>query len=348
MQAELRIREILESPSNLSDKIYIIVEEAKTKSDDYETLLPYIKFLFNSGHQQELIGLTASLLEGKKKISWAYLLECLSNSKVPLKKSALKSIEKGIRRQEALEEIWSVHSLDEHFPEFEELRKAMAIAKKDSFYKLKNQLLEKFEFLRNQGLDQEARQVLRSLRSGFPEDLDLLRLEAQFNEELARDVLMDFDNVHEETQTYMPVFSKEERTFLDQLREFATMDLKNHSNHYLELTYFFMFLEEYESALSMLPKNQNLSFSEFWLKAELLKQARRYMEALELADEILRHFSSEPESLLETLYFKAEIFSLMKKHAKALELLESITKVRPNYRSSSHLIQSLRSKGQSS
>ncbi|NCN39625.1 hypothetical protein GW916_00090, partial [bacterium] len=211
-----------------------------------------------------------------------------------------------------------------------------------------NQLLEKFEFLRNQGLDQEARQVLRSLRSGFPEDVELLRMETQFNEELARDVLLDFDNVHEETQTYMPVFSKEERAFFDQLRELAKTYLADHSEQYLELTYFFMFLEEYESALSMLPMNQNLSFSEFWLKAELLKQARRYMEALELADEILRNFSGEPESLLETLYFKAEIFSLMKQHAKALELLESITKVRPNYRSSSHLIQSLRSKGQSS
>jgi len=338
----------LESPSNLSDKIYIIVEEAKTKADDYETLLPYIKFLFNSGHQQELIGLTAALLEGKKKISWAYLLESLSDSEVPLKKSALKSIEKGIRRQEAFEEIWSVHSLDEHFPEFEEIRKTLSSEKKESFFKLKNQLLEKFEFLRNQGLDQEARQVLRSLRSGFPEDVELLRMETQFNEELARDVLLDFDNVHEETQTYMPVFSKEERAFFDQLRELAKTYLADHSEQYLELTYFFMFLEEYESALSMLPMNQNLSFSEFWLKAELLKQARRYMEALELADEILRNFSGEPESLLETLYFKAEIFSLMKQHAKALELLESITKVRPNYRSSSHLIQSLRSKGQSS
>ncbi|HAG92154.1 MAG TPA: hypothetical protein DCL41_09790 [Bdellovibrionales bacterium] len=345
MVAELRIREILESPSSISDKIYVLVEEAKSKGNQFAEVLPYLKFLYNSGHHQELASLIAGLIENKNQISWSLLLSILSRSQMNLPTNLISSIEKGIKRQNADGEIWSVESLDFHFQNFPEIRRSFVENEKNAFHGRREELIEKFEFLKNQRLDLEARQVLRGLIESFPDDPTIKDLESNFLELQAREMLSNVDLSHEETKTYIPRFSEEEKKFLHQLRDHALNDQASSPKNLVEVAYFLMFIEDFESALKLINFKSELSFNEYWLKAELLKLGRRFVEALEWADEILKLFSGEPETLVACLYFKAEVFSEMKQNSKALEILESISKVRPGYRSSSHMIQRLRNKG---
>jgi tetratricopeptide (TPR) repeat protein len=347
LHTELRIRQILKSPSSLADKIHVLVEEAQ-QATDFEDLRYFFNFLYNSGHHQELAGLTAGLLERRARVCWGLLIELLSLPSLELPSSVIQSLEKGIRRQEALSEIWAVESFDGYLPEFKTAREKLGRDFAHSAGKRRTELLEKFEFLRSQRLDEEAKQVLRTLQTAFPDDSEVNQLLAQFEEHRAREVLTDFAHTVEETKTYRPRFAPEEIEFLETLSErMAEEAEKNETPAFREEAgFFFMFLEDYESALEMLELREDpLSFSEIWFKAELLRMARRFVEALDLVDRIAALYPTDSETLVATLYFRAEVFGDMGKYQEAAELLESIAKVRPHYRSATYLLQSYKDKG---
>lgn len=345
MHIELRIRQILESPSDLSDKLNVLIQDAQKSSPNPEDLFIYLRFFFNSGFHQELLSLIAELLERRAQVPWDLLIEVLGQSDLVVSRSIKQGIEKGLRRQEAEKMIWATKALDEEFPEFEDYRVSLWESFKSAAEQRKAELLEKFEFLTNQRLDNEARQVLRILISNYPEDTNIKGLSAHFEEGRAREVLNEFIQSAEETITRTPSFTPQELEFLGSLRSAAKELVKKHSAHRVDVCLFFLFIDDYESALEIMDLERNLNFSEAWLKAELLRYARRFLEALEQVDEIASRFHNDPDTLMATIYFRAEIFGEMGKYSKAIELLESIAKVRPQYRSTSHLLQSFKLQG---
>ena len=346
MEAELRIRMILESPTQLSDKIHVLLEEAKLHINDQEVLVTYFRFFFNAGYHQELLSLIVEVLERKAKVPWSLLIDCLGKNAIKLSQSVIQSIDKGLRRQNAQSEVWSARTLDSDFPEFSVWRDTFIRERLNALKVRRSELLEKFEFLRSQRLENEARQVLRVLKSTYPGDSEIENLNANFEEHRAREILNDYAHSLEDTKTYTPKFLESELDFLTLLRENAFELIQHKPQYRKDFCLFFLFLEDSDSALEILNQDDHLNFSEAWLKADLLRNSRRFLEALALADWISEQFSNDTETLMATTYFRAEVFGEMGKNSKAIELLENIAQVRPQYRSTLHLIQRFRSRGQ--
>lgn len=345
MHIELRIRQILESPSDLSDKLNVLIQDAQKVSSNEEEFFIYLRFFFNSGFHQELLSLIAELLERRAQVPWDLLIETLGRSDLVISRSIRQSLEKGLRRQESEKMIWATTALDGEFPEFADYRLSLWESLKSAAEQRRTELLEKFEFLTNQRLDNEAKQVLRILTSNYPDDPYIQSLSTQFEEGRAREILNEFIQASEDTITRTPSFSAQELEFLNTLKAGTHEILKKHPDQRVDICLFFLFLDDYNSALELMNSGQGLNLSEAWLKAELLRFARRFVEALELVDEIAARFQNDPETLVATIYFRAEVFGEMGKYSKAIELLENIAKVRPQYRSTSHLLQSFKSQG---
>ncbi len=320
------------------------MQEAQRNFGDADNLHTILRFLFNAGFHQEILSLTAGALEEKTPILWDLLIEILGKSQLEIPKSVQQSINKGLRRQKAEVQIWSTTALDALFPEFKDFRLSLAESFKHQEQERRDELLEKFEFLRNQRLEREARQVLRILKATFPEDTEIARLSLSFEENRAREVLNDFMHTSEQTKTHIPRFSKEELEFLKVLKESAKEEVLKRPELRLDVCFFFMFLDDFESALTILDLEAHHTFAEAWLRAELLKSGRRFVEALEQADRIAVQFQNDSETLIATTYFRAEVFGDMGQISKAIELLENISQVRPQYRSTSHLLQTLKAR----
>lgn len=344
MELELHIREILESPSDLSDKVRALTQEAQSAPDE-ESFFIYLRFLFNAGFFQEFLSLVAESLERRAQIPWGLLIELLGQNQVNLSPSVVESLRKGIKRQNAETMIWAAYSLDSLFPEFASMREGLAKKFSQAEERRKEELLEKFEFLKNQRLEKEALQVLRLLKSTYPHDSQIKSLSSGFEEVRAREVLDDFLHASEKTRTQAFRFSKDELNFLELLRQSALTHIQRKPQDTWDLCLFFLFLDDYESALEIMNSQKSLTWAQAWLRAELLKQARRFIEALQQIDKIATQFSDQSDALIAITYFRAEIYGAMEQYPRAIELLESIARIRPQYRSTTRLLQDFKSQG---
>jgi tetratricopeptide (TPR) repeat protein len=76
-----------------------------------------------------------------------------------------------------------------------------------------------------------------------------------------------------------------------------------------------------------------------WLRAELLVHARRFVEGLEHLKHLEVRYVDDPETSFAVSYLKAQCLQELGQKDAALEILKSIVRVRPNYRSAHALIQ---------
>ncbi|NJL25310.1 MAG: hypothetical protein HC902_09105 [Calothrix sp. SM1_5_4] len=104
-----------------------------------------------------------------------------------------------------------------------------------------------------------------------------------------------------------------------------------------DLAVAFWFLDEYGQALEIL-KWAEPSTANDWLHAELLFASRRYVEALELLNHLEVKYVNDPEATFSVSYIRAQCLRGLGQQAAALEILRSIVRIRPNYRSANALI----------
>lgn len=351
MEIELRIRDILSSPSRLKDKVHSVLEEIKSNPDDSELHKSALKYLFNSGHYQEVLAVLAEMLDRQVQIPWDILIHTLKASGIPLThKAVLQSIEKGVSRQNSTAQLWAVTELDEDIPEFKFARQAFQKTLKDQIAEKRSELLDKFEFLRNQRLIPEARQVLRQMKLAYPEDSTIRQLESQFEEERARSVVNERSTSPTTDALPRPARRSQEEsqilnTLLTDILDLVKKAPENKSEAIKDLSLFFLFLEAPDLSLKILEGQESLNYSNQWLMAESQKRSGRFIEALSQATLIQNLNPNDSEITFAVTYFKAEVFGELGHFDKAIQLLESILKIRPNYRSTAYLLEKWKSRG---
>lgn len=348
MEVELRIRDILASPSRLKDKVHTVLEEFKSYPDETETQRGLLKYLFNSGHYQELFALIVEMLERKVTIPWDLMFQTFDTTQSkPNGGSVLRSILKGLEKQNAYPMIWAACGMDELIPELKDLRESFKSEFKNTLDQKRENLLEKFEFLNLQRLPVEARRVLRQLRSAYPDDYQIKELENRFQEDWARELLSEraINKSLDGVTLTMARKTVEELEFLEFWKDCALKISHDNPATIKDLTVFFLFLESPDLALKILELDAEPNYAMHWLKAEALKRSGRHIEALEQASKIESLKDAPEDTTFAVTYFKAEVFGELGHFDQALSLLESIAKIRPGYRSSNYLIDMWKHRG---
>ena len=110
-------------------------------------------------------------------------------------------------------------------------------------------------------------------------------------------------------------------------------------NHLLceSLSLFFYFLEAYDQAFEILHLAPDTP-EKNWLTLELLIQCRRFVECLAAVDQVELSYAEDPESTFGAAYVRARALRGLGQTSLALEILQGIVNVRPNYRSAQTLI----------
>ena len=105
-----------------------------------------------------------------------------------------------------------------------------------------------------------------------------------------------------------------------------------------DLAMAFYFMEDYGRALEILTWAP-MSVANEWFKAELLYGARRFIEAMEHLNQLEVKYSQDPETTFAVSYLRARCLKESGQATIALEILQGIVRVRPNYRSVNALLQ---------
>lgn len=336
---ELELRNLLKQKLKAEELLNRIITAVLNPSLPWEEKRPYFSYLFLTGRHSTMMSAIRQMLSTKQRIPYDFLIETAGAALIQPKPVVLESLLKGLKKQNALDEVFVAKQWDKWEKRLPALRAELVEKKAQEQKQFKENLVEKFWFLRNQRMTEQAGRVLRRLIELYPEDQELVKLKSDFDEQWARDVLSNHisklsDEKFERTHT-APSSADEEM-----LRQFLIEGEKlcmQHRETATELAIAYWFMEDYARGLEVLAW-AGPSQATDWLRVEMMVAARHFVEALELLNQLEVKYISDPEATFGVSYLRAQCLRELGQHASALEIMQSIVRVRPNYRSAHALI----------
>lgn len=336
---ELELRRLIKesSPQDLTRRL---VRDLLNPSISWEEKRPLWQFLYHSGREATLLQSLVQALKAKLRIPYDIVIELTGKADIKPTPLAIEGTLKGLKKQEAFEDLMSGKAWDRFDKRISLMRNELLEKKVSEKKQLKDNLFEKFEFLKNQRMNEQAGRVLRRMIELYPEEKKFQDLKQNFEEEWARNVLsthlatLDGERWERtltapsgKDQEMIKCFFEASEKICIEMRELAP-----------DIAIIFWFLEEYEKALEVI-QWAPVTKSNDWLKAEILLAARHFIAALEHINQLEVKYVDDPETTFAASYARAQCLHALGQHASALEIMKSIVRVRPSYRSANALIQ---------
>jgi len=336
---ELEIRKLLRKKPSAGDLLRHAVNYLVNPNKTWEEKRPMWLFLYRWGKEQTVAAAMVDALTTKGRVPFDIMLEMTADAGLKPSTTGVEALIKGVRKQLATEELLSARSWDKWDKRFNLIRKEILGKRINETRKAKEAMLDKFNFLKGQRLVEQAGRVLRRMLELYPDDKELKQNKLDFDEAWAREVLAthmatlsheklergEIENTSQDEEMLNCFLSEGEKHAMAN-REFAA-----------DLAVSFLFMNEFKRGLDILPWAPPGHANE-WLRAEMLVQARRYVEAMEQLNQLELKYAENPETSFGVSYLRAQCFKELGQKDAALEILQSIVRVRPNYRSAHALI----------
>ena len=323
-------------PANLM--IATVLGKVLDPASTWEERRPYWHYLMATGRASTVAAALAEGLKLKIRIPFDLLIEVAAEAGLKPKDLVVQALTKGLRKQHAQEEVLGARAWDAFEPKLAEMRARLFEHRRELQREYKDGLLEKFEFLENQRMYDQAGRVLRRMLELYPEEPKYRTLKARFQEERAREVLtgrrIRAREKFERTET-LPSTSDQEmlKCFLEEGVK-VVMDKRDVAP---ALSVALWFLDDYAGAGEAL-RWAEPSAAVDWMRAEVLFAGRRFLECLDLVGTLEIKYVNDPETTFAVSYLRAQCLRELGQPGPALETLQSIVRIRPNYRSATQLI----------
>ncbi len=336
---ELELRKFLKAKIAGQELVSKILRRLVDPSLSWEEKRPFWNFLFNTGREDTLCAALSLTLESKQRIPFDLYIAMCARANLQPNKSILESLIKGLKKQKAHEDILACKGWDKWDPRFGRARAELLEQKLREQRQQKENLKEKFHFLKNQRMTEQAGRVLRRMLELYPDDGELKAFKSEFDEQWARDVLSTHISTlqsegMDRTQTEPSSGDKE---MIQRLMIEGEKISFEHRAFAFDLAVAFWFMEDYNHALDILAWAEIGSSSD-WMRAELLFASRRFLEALEHLNQMEIKYIEDPETTFSVSYLRAQCLWALGQKTLGLEIMQSIVRVRSNYRSAHALI----------
>jgi tetratricopeptide (TPR) repeat protein len=278
-------------------------------------------------------------LSSKTRVPFDIIIELTRKASVRPGTTAVEALLKGIRKQQATEDLLSARGWDPWDKRFNLIRKEILEKRVTDSRKAKEAMFDKFNFLRNQRLVEQAGRVLRRMLELYPEDKDLVKTKQEFDDHWAREVLSNHmaSLSHDRLDRTVLDNSTSDEEMLSCFVNEGAKIARDHRDFASDLAVGFMFMHEHKRGLEILGWAP-LSSANEWIRAEFLIEGRRFVEAMEHLNQLEVKYAGDPETAFGVSYLRAQCFKGLGQKDAALEILQSIVRVRPNYRSAQALI----------
>lgn len=297
-------------------------------------------FLLHSGFYPSLIESIIFSLRKKSKVPWSTLTFFLEYEKENLDVKIIDFLFNGAKDEGQLEEIIISTQLDNLDLRFKTTRQKLYIRQLNSLKEKRKELLAQAEIFHNDGLFEKEQEVLKKIQLLFNEESpDILKKIDKLSIKQAKEVISKIKN-RIKHRTYFQNKTKQANTLKKAENEIGKK-LVQLSKKRPELSYYISIaliqIELFDFALKALAYSKKNSRTE-WLKLDLLLLTRQYIFAMKLAQKLETQEKENSESVFSAMYAKAKALWGLSHKTEAIKLLESILKVRPQYRSSHSLL----------
>lgn len=120
---------------------------------------------------------------------------------------------------------------------------------------------------------------------------------------------------------------------------------KNKSELIYDFAILFTFLDLNEMALQLIDLSSQPTKPMQWLRLELLLNIEDFFRVLSEAEKMEADTHKSPDDKFALIYIKARAYNSLNQKSQAVDLLKSIIRIRPNYRSAQSLLTEILEEG---
>lgn len=299
-------------------------------------------FCLHAGLPASLLVFLGKQVELGSEIPWGYFAEALALGSEEMSETVARAILEGAREQRLTWHLSRSHAFDTFEPGIIKEREMRRRAQSEKILVVKRDLMIQADMFRSQELETEEGRILEKLLGMFPRDIQIQELYAEHRARKALRLLEAKINRPKEKEwdEVEPGLDKEAA---EQLRNIAASmqavwdENGQDSQMGVDFAVAHWMWENPEASLLFLPPDPALP-SAIWLRAEVLLRTRRFIELLSELAEIEKRLSYEPEATFAVSYLRAQALWGAGRRFDAIEILEGMLTVKPNYRSASALL----------
>jgi hypothetical protein len=206
----------------------------------------------------------------------------------------------------------------------------------------KGQLVEQLNKFKIYNLSEQEEQTLQQIIRLFPDDVEVKLIQQAHLEKKADAILNRINSRNSlSKKTFSRLGSPEENKtrdhFSDLLISLADKVKTQSPDQLYNLAILAFQLELFEPALIFINDSPPTAARD-WLKAEILLEAERFLDLLKHVEELEKDQLTDSDSVYGATYLKALAYHGLGQTNIGLQLLEQISHVHPNYRSTDALI----------
>lgn len=297
-------------------------------------------FLLHSGFYPSLIESIIFSLRKKSKVPWATLIFFLEYEKENIDVKIIDFLFNGAKDEGQLEEIIISTQLDDLDLRFKTTRQKLYTKQLNSLKEKRKELLAQAEIFHNDGLFEKEQEALKKIQLLFNEESpDILKKIDKLSIKQAKEMISKIKS-RIRHRSYFQNKTSQANTLKKAENEIGKK-LVQLGKKRPDLSYYISIaliqIELFDFALKALSYSKKNSRTE-WLKLDLFLLTRQYISAMELAQKLEAQEKENSESVFSAMYAKAKALWGLSHKTEAIKLLESILKVRPQYRSSHSLL----------
>lgn len=317
--------------SSLSYKLH---DESCSDQDKRSLLL----FAYNSGLIRPIADNLAIMVRQKKYFPPDLLIEILALNIKLQQQELVGHLLKAVNELNLADEVIFSYRWDRLTDEIKSLRKHYLQKKSELLKKQRHILMEKLTFYRSEHLFEEEKKTLGILAKIWPQDPEIAILGEEFKERWARFVIGQRQSeMARSYQLKVEITDPREKKFLDFLGQELLQLAQMHPHYAYDFAILLSNMGEPINALRILINSPERLDSD-WLRSELLLQSQLNIECLEYLLTLENRYAENPETAFAVTYMRAQALWQLGQHHAAIELLQTLLQVRPNYRSASSLL----------
>lgn len=339
---EMQIRDLFSELGDLDQVVDALNDRWEKNLLTPEEQNEVARFFLARGDYHKLCAQLVRLLDKKQKLPWAEIALALEQTKLELSADEKRALTEGISEQQAYDEALQVSSVITWDPLLERKNTERLARLSQELIQKREFIKDKINYFRAQRMYKEEAAALAELRLIFPGDESLPVDQRSADEKWAYEIVekgATERDLLESLNKKVAELSDEQKKIKSVLVANAQEKVKEEPAQAYDLALHLHFMEFHLEALEILESaGRPLKEPEMWLRLELLIKSRKFVEALEETHFLEERFADDPESVFAAIYARGICLWELGQGALAVDLLKSIVKIRPGYRSAHSLL----------
>lgn len=321
------------------------VEKIATKILKHSDIMEVGRFLYNAGLIRDLLQFAIDQMKSDKPVPWPFVIQSLTDHKVSISEQNAKILYKNMLMKQEKENtpyIFACKNWGEDFKEFELFRSVFLEKLQEENINIRRELLKNLEFVQSQGLLEEEEKIIDQLLEIEISSEEYLLLQKKLKQKKALQFVKK-KKLSRQQQTLrekepLPFIPKESRLkeqFLKNIYEIVQVYPEKVKN----LSVLLYMMGWPDMGLKLLDMTKAAIGETAWLYLEWLFEMQQYTASIELANQLLDGTDGDPEKLFFINYIKAQALYYLGEKKEAIQYLNDIIVIRPDYKSAQSLME---------